>query len=32
MKKLIIPLLLILLTPMFFNAFPLEILKLKNYD
>ena len=32
MKKLIIPLLLILLTPMFFNAFPLEILKLKTFD
>ena len=32
MKKLIIPLLLILLTPMFFNTFPLEILKLKTFD
>jgi adenylate cyclase len=32
MKKLIIPLLLILLLPMFFNAFPLEILKLKTFD
>ena len=32
MKKLIIPLLLILLLPMFFNAYPLEILKLKTFD
>ena len=32
MKKLIIPLLLILLSPMFFNAYPLEILKLKTFD